>query len=91
MTVTNPGDKEYLKQVFQTQEITVDDETITESVEVGAVVRAIPGPVVPGDEYIALLVTREGSGQWRWNAPLDDYDPNTVDDDPANEPRWVAV
>ena len=85
----NPGDKEYLKQVFQTQIITVDGEDVTEVVEVGSVVRAIPGPVVTGDpEFIALL-TEEG--QWRWNAPLDNYDPDTVDDEPDNESRWVAV
>ena len=89
MTVTNPGDKEYLKVVMQTQTITVDGEDVTEEVEVGSVVRAIPGPIVTGDpEFIALL-TEEG--QWRWSAPLDDYDPLTVDDEPANEARWVAV
>ena len=90
MTVTDPGDKEYLKQVFQTQTITVDGEEITEEVEVGAVVRAIPGPIVAGTEYIALVV-KEGAREWRWNALLDDYNPDTVDDEPANEVRWVEV
>ena len=85
----NPGDKEYLKVVMQTQEIIVGGQTLSETVEVGSVVRAMPGPIVTGDpEFIALL-TEEG--QWRWNAPLDDYDPDTVDDEPANEARWVAV
>ncbi len=85
----NPGDKEYLKVVMQTQEIIVGGQTFSETVEVGSVVRAMPGPVTTGDpEFIALL-TEEG--QWRWNAPLDDYDPDTVDDEPDNESRWVAV
>ena len=85
----NPGEKQYLKVVMQTQEIVVGGQTLSETVEVGSVVRAMPGPIVTGDpEFIALL-TEEG--QWRWNAPLDDYDPLTVDDEPANEARWVAV
>ena len=85
----NPGDKVYLKVVTQTQTITVDGEDITEVVEVGSVVRALPGPIATTEpEFIALL-TEEG--QWRWNAPLDDYDPLTVDDEPDNESRWVAV
>lgn len=84
----NPGEKVYLKQVFETREIIVGGDTTTQDVEVGSVVRAMPGPVVSGPEYIALITTE---GQWRWNAPLDDYDPLTVDDEPANEARWVAV
>ena len=87
MTVTNPGDKEYLKQVFQTQTITVDGEDITEVVEVGSVVRAIPGPTIVGPEFIRMH-TEEGN--FKWDAPLDDYDPLIVDDEPANEARWVA-
>jgi hypothetical protein len=84
----NPGEKQILKTVMQTQQIIVGGETYEETVEVGSVVRARPGPRVDGPEYI-VLVTQEQP--YRWNAPLDDYDPDTVDDDPANEPRWEAV
>jgi hypothetical protein len=84
----NPGEKQILKTVMQTQQIIVGGETYEETVEVGSVVRARPGPRVDGPEYI-VLVTKEVP--YRWNAPLDDYDPDTVDDDPANEPRWEAV
>ena len=87
MTVTDPGDKEYLKVVMQTQTITVDGEDVTEEVEVGSVVRAMPGPVITGPGYIRMH-TEEG--HFKWDAPLDDYDPDTVDDEPDNEPRWVA-
>ena len=73
--------------MFQTQIITVDGEDITENVKVGSVVRAIPGPIIPGTEFIRMH-TKEGN--YNWNAPLDDYDPDTVDDEPDNESRWVA-
>ena len=88
MPVMNPGDKEYLKQVFQMQTITVDGEDVTEGVEIGSVMRAIPGPRVVGPEFIRLHTTE---GNYNWNAPLDDYDPDTVGDEPANEARWVAI
>ena len=67
----------------------LDGEDVTEVVEVGSVVRAIPGPVVTGDpEFIALL-TEEG--QWRWNAPPAHYDPDTVDDAPQPKSTCVPV
>lgn len=84
----NPGEKQSLKQVMQTQQVIVNGDLIEEVVEIGAVMRARPGPRIPGDEYIAL-VTAEG--EFRWSAPLGDYDPDVVDDDPANEPRWQEV
>ena len=89
MTVTNPGDKEYLKIIMQTQTITVGGEDVTETVEVGSVVHAIPGPVVTDEPEFIRLHTEEG--HFNWNAPLNDYDPDTVDDEPANEPRWVLL
>lgn len=83
-----PGDKAILKVVMQTQEVTIDGDTTSEIVEVGSVVRATPGPVIPGAEFIALITDE---GQFRWSAPLADYDPLTVDDEPANEARWVPA
>lgn len=84
----NPGETITLKTVYTTARIVMDGQSFEKTVKSGAVVRARPGPVVPGDEYIAL-VTDEG--QHRWNAPLAEYDPDTVDDEPAEEPRWKAV
>lgn len=83
----NPGEKIILKIVVETRTITVGGLDITEDVEVGSVVRAVPGPVVPGAEYIVLNVPE---GSFKWNAPLADYS-TAVDDEPANEPRWVLV
>ena len=82
----NSGDKMYLKIVTQTQEVIVGGRTTTEVVEIGAVVRARPGPRIDGIEYIALVVDE---GEYRWNDLLSTYDPETIDDDPANESRWV--
>jgi len=84
----NPGEKQYLKDVMETQQITVGGQTLSETVRIGTVVRARPGPVVDGPEYIRLQVDDEDT--FLWNAPLDDYDPDTVDDEPANESRWAA-
>ena len=84
----NPGDKVILKTVMQTQEITVDGELVTEEIEVGSVMQCRPGPRVDGPEFIVLNSEEQPH---RWNAPLEDYDPDTVDDDPVNESRWVLA
>lgn len=81
----NPGEKIYLKNIMQLQRVTLGGVTTREIKQVGAVVRARPGPVIDGTEYIALLLDRE----YRWNDLLREYDPETVNDDPANESRWV--
>lgn len=83
----NSGEKIYLKVIMQRQRVTLGGITISEIRKVGAVVRARPGPVIDGTEYIALLLDRE----YRWNDQLREYDPETINDDPANESRWVAI
>lgn len=82
------GEKVYLKVVQQTQQVIIGGNTVEETVDIGSVVHARPGPAVDGPEFI-MLVTEEG--HFRWDAAVGDYDPDTVDDEPANEARWVAI
>lgn len=86
-----------LKTFEEEVELTVDEQTFSETVEGGQVIRSYPhliekdGVFVKNeyglDEKIQMiLVTDE---VYLWSAPLEDYDLDVVSDDPSLEPRWV--
>ncbi len=64
-------------------EVTVGGEKFAEVDRVGHVTLCNPS----SGSFIRLHL-REGT--WKWNAPLDDYDADTVSHVPADEPRWEA-
>ncbi len=74
------------KVVTETQEITIDSVTYSETVDAGRVVRATPK--TGGVEYIRLHLEAEGTS-FLWNDLVANYNPDTTDHDPATEARWV--
>lgn len=85
-----PGETIELKNVTQDQEIIVGGVTITESsVVIGEIIHACS--VINATEYIRLQIKgRVSPASYKWNDSIVNYDPLTVSDDPALEPRWVA-
>ena len=74
------------KLVTETQEITIDGVTYSETVDAGRVIRATPK--TGGSEYIRLHIEEEGT-TFLWNDLVANYDPDTTDHNPATESRWV--
>ena len=75
---------ERLKTVTEDIEVTLDGRTVTETVDAGHITKATAER--HGGLFIRLHLE---AGSYIWNAPLRDYDPDTVSSDPVVESRWV--
>ncbi len=76
-------------------EVTIGGDTFTSEERLGHVVRAIPGKILAGTDWVAntenvgkFIRLHLRAGTYLWVATLDDYDPVTNLHDPVADPRW---
>ena len=78
-------------------EVVIDGTTFSEVRDVGHVTRTYPATImvdgrrVPNDAKVGEFIRLHLCGvHYKWAYPLNDYDPETNDHDPATDARWEA-